>query len=63
MTAWVDDGMLHLDVRDDGVGGARPDGSGLLGLQDRVAALGGRLHVESEPGNGTRVTATLPVRR
>jgi signal transduction histidine kinase len=61
VTAWVDDSVLHLAVQDDGVGGARPDGSGLLGLQDRVTALGGRLHVESAPGDGTRVTATLPV--
>ncbi|MCW2986496.1 MAG: hypothetical protein JWR63_4066, partial [Conexibacter sp.] len=59
--AWVDDGLLHLDVRDDGVGGARPDGTGLLGLHDRVAALGGRLEVESPAGGGTRVAATLPL--
>ena len=59
--AWVQDGELHLDIRDDGVGGARPDGSGLLGLDDRVAALGGRLHVESPPGEGTRIAATLPL--
>jgi signal transduction histidine kinase len=59
--AWVHDGVLHLDVRDDGVGGARPDGTGLLGLNDRVAALGGRLRVESPPGRGTRLTATLPL--
>ena len=60
---WVDDGVLHVDVRDDGVGGARPgaDGSGLVGLQDRVAALGGRLRIESPPGSGTRLAATLPL--
>jgi signal transduction histidine kinase len=63
VTAWVDDSVLHLDVRDDGVGGARPDGGGLLGLQDRVAALGGRLRIESAPGNGTRVAARLPLQR
>jgi signal transduction histidine kinase len=57
----VEDGVLHLDVRDDGVGGARPDGTGLLGLTDRVAALGGRLRVESPPGRGTRIVATLPL--
>jgi signal transduction histidine kinase len=45
------------------VPGARSDGTGLLGLQDRVAALGGRLRIESAPGNGTRVAATLPLRR
>ena len=58
---WVDDGVLHVDVRDDGAGGARPDGSGLLGLHDRLTALGGDLRVESPPGRGTRVVATLPV--
>jgi signal transduction histidine kinase len=61
VSAWVDDGELHLDVRDDGVGGARTDGSGLVGLQDRVAAMGGRLRIESAPGDGTRVAATLPL--
>jgi signal transduction histidine kinase len=63
VTARADDGELHLDVRDDGVGGARLDGSGLLGLHDRVDALGGELRVESPPGNGTRIAATLPLRR
>ena len=60
--AWVDDSVLHVAVRDDGVGGARPDGNGLLGLDDRLAALGGELHIESAPGQGTRVDATLPLR-
>ena len=59
--AWVHDSTLHVDVRDDGVGGARPDGSGLLGLHDRVSALGGRLDVESPPGRGTHISATLPL--
>jgi signal transduction histidine kinase len=59
--AWVEDSVLHLDVRDDGVGGARPDGTGLLGLNDRLAAVGGRLRVESPPGGGTRIAATLPL--
>jgi signal transduction histidine kinase len=59
--AWVEEGLFHLDVRDDGVGGARPDGTGLLGLNDRIAALGGRLRVQSPPGQGTRITATLPL--
>jgi signal transduction histidine kinase/CHASE3 domain sensor protein len=61
VTAWVQDNALHVDVRDDGVGGARPDGTGLLGLNDRVAALGGHLRVESAPGAGTLVAATLPL--
>jgi len=53
---------LLLEVRDDGVGGAdHTAGSGLLGLQDRVAALGGRLHIESVPGEGTAVRADVPL--
>jgi signal transduction histidine kinase len=49
-------------VRDDGVGGAEPvPGSGLVGLADRVEALGGRLHIESPPGHGTQLTAEIPV--
>jgi signal transduction histidine kinase len=58
---WLDDSVLHLDVRDDGVGGARADGSGLVGLNDRIDALGGRLRIESPPGGGTRIAATLPL--
>jgi signal transduction histidine kinase len=53
---------LLVAVTDDGVGGAdTAGGSGLLGLGDRVAALGGRLHVESPPGQGTSVRADVPV--
>jgi signal transduction histidine kinase len=59
--AWVQDGVLHIEVRDDGVGGARRDGHGLVGLDDRVAALGGRLEVDSPPGGGTRIAASLPL--
>ncbi len=52
---------LIVEVRDDGVGGADASrGSGLRGLGDRVAALDGRLTVESPPGGGTRVGATIP---
>jgi signal transduction histidine kinase len=61
ITARVEDGTLHIDVRDDGVGGARRDGSGLLGLADRLAVLDGRLDVESPPGGGTLVAATIPL--
>jgi hypothetical protein len=39
VTAWVEQGMLAVHVRDDGVGGARPDGSSLVGLADRLAAF------------------------
>jgi PAS domain S-box-containing protein len=59
--AFVEDGMLHVEVRDDGIGGADPSGHGLVGLQDRVAALGGRLQVESPTSGGTLLTATLPL--
>jgi len=57
----AEDATLRVEVRDDGVGGARLDGGGLGGLADRVAALGGRLHVESPPGGGTRVAADIPI--
>jgi PAS domain S-box-containing protein len=54
--------QLVLTIRDDGVGGADPThGSGLIGLSDRVAALGGALAVRSEPGSGTVLTAEIPV--
>ena len=53
--------MLHVEVRDDGVGGADPDGHGLIGLRDRATALGGQLNIESPPGGGTLVVATLPL--
>ncbi|MGZ4209071.1 MAG: sensor histidine kinase [Actinomycetota bacterium] len=60
IAAEVHDGSLCLDVSDDGVGGASSDGSGLRGLRDRVAALGGTLEIESPRGGGTRVRAELP---
>jgi signal transduction histidine kinase len=54
-------GSLVLSVRDDGRGGALPAaGSGLAGMSDRVAALGGTLSVDSPSGRGTVVTAELP---
>jgi PAS domain S-box-containing protein len=60
----AEDGVVTVEVADDGVGGARADaGTGLRGLADRVAALDGALRVESPPGQGTRVVAELPVRR
>jgi signal transduction histidine kinase len=62
ITVGVDDRSLSLTIRDDGVGGADPSrGSGLIGLHDRVAALGGALMVHSEPGAGTVLTAQIPV--
>ena len=62
VAASVDDGTLHLEIRDDGTGGADPNGTGLVGMDDRVTALGGRLNIESPPGGGTRVAATVPLR-
>jgi len=59
--AAVDDGLVALEVRDNGVGGADPGGRGLVGIADRVDALGGRLRIESAPGAGTRVSARLPL--
>jgi signal transduction histidine kinase len=54
------DGRLDIEVSDDGIGGADVTrGTGLLGLRDRVEALGGHLHVDSPPGGGTRLHATL----
>jgi signal transduction histidine kinase len=54
-------GFATVIVRDDGIGGAEPvPGSGLVGLADRVEALGGRLHIESPPGRGTQLTAEIP---
>jgi signal transduction histidine kinase len=56
-------GFATVVVRDDGIGGAEPvRGSGLVGLADRVEALGGRLHIESPPGHGTELTAEIPCR-
>jgi signal transduction histidine kinase len=58
----ADAGMLHVRVRDDGRGGADlTGGTGLIGLTDRVEALGGRLTLHSPPGAGTTVQVTLPV--
>jgi signal transduction histidine kinase len=61
VSLYVEDGTLYLSVRDDGVGGADPSrGSGLIGLKDRVEALGGTIEIDSPPGAGTRVSAAIP---
>jgi PAS domain S-box-containing protein len=61
VTARIEQDTLTVQVRDDGVGGARPEGSGLQGLGDRLAALDGRLQVKSPPDGGTLVAAAIPI--
>ena len=59
----VNDNVLRLLVRDDGVGGADASrGSGLIGLADRVEAVGGSMAITSPPGRGTTLRATIPLR-
>jgi signal transduction histidine kinase len=54
-------GVVRVEIADDGVGGADPSrGSGLSGLADRVAALDGTITVDSPPGAGTRVRVEIP---
>jgi signal transduction histidine kinase len=58
----ADRGVLCVEVRDDGRGGADPaEGSGLLGLRDRVEAIGGTMRLTSPPGAGTSLRVELPL--
>jgi len=60
--ASVDDARLRMTIRDDGDGGADPgSGSGLIGLIDRVEAIGGRIDLSSPPGEGTTLDVTIPL--
>jgi signal transduction histidine kinase len=59
--AGIDAGVLRLEVQNDGIGGAQPEGSGLLGLKDRLAVLDGRLVVENGAHGGTLVAAEIPL--
>jgi signal transduction histidine kinase len=60
--AGFSDDTLRLCVRDDGIGGADPlQGTGLVGLKDRIDALGGTFTLHSPPGAGTTVCCELPV--
>jgi signal transduction histidine kinase len=60
--AQCDGSTLRVEVGDDGVGGADDSrGTGIRGLQDRVAAIGGRLTIESPVGQGTLVVAEIPI--
>jgi signal transduction histidine kinase len=61
VVAEVEDSTFHVQVRDDGVGGARSDGRGLLGLADRVAVLDGKLTVESPAEGGSVVSLAVPI--
>jgi len=63
--AWVTiaerDGRLLVEIRDDGIGGAVRGGRGLLGIEDRLAALDGRLRVDSPLAGGTVIAASIPL--
>ncbi|MGW1213187.1 PAS domain S-box protein [Streptomyces sp. NPDC002499] len=62
VAAKIHDDVLELTIRDDGVGGAEPGrGSGLIGLVDRVEAIGGTLDVAGPPGKGTTMDVRLPL--
>jgi signal transduction histidine kinase/ketosteroid isomerase-like protein len=61
VTARIEDDTLAVHVRDDGIGGARRGGGGLVGLADRLAALDGELRVESRADGGTLVAAAIPL--
>jgi signal transduction histidine kinase len=66
--AWVRvevaDGRCDVEVRDDGIGGARPtsDSSGLVGLRDRIGAVGGTMEIRSPLSAGTILRAAVPIR-
>jgi two-component system NarL family sensor kinase len=62
-------GLLRLAVRDDGVGfdvgaaaRATPGGLGLVGIRERMVALGGRFEIRSRPGQGAELLAAIPLR-
>ena len=60
--AYVEGDDLELVVRDNGVGGASLDkGTGMLGVADRVDAVGGSLEVDSPPGAGTTLSVRIPL--
>ena len=58
----AEDAMVKLSVRDDGVGGAHPEqGSGLIGLRDRIEALSGKIDIASPEGKGTTLLVKIPL--
>jgi signal transduction histidine kinase len=61
VAVFQDNGSLEVEVNDDGVGGAEMErGTGLRGLAARLESIDGRLDVESRPGHGTAVRASIP---
>ena len=57
----ADDATVQLSIRDDGAGGADPSrGSGLVGLRDRIEALGGTIEIGSPAGSGTSLVVRIP---
>jgi signal transduction histidine kinase len=60
VAAHLDGDVLRVEVRDDGVGGSDPEGTGLLRLRDRLAAIDGELRVATPAHGGTQVAATIP---
>jgi len=61
LVADCENGTVRLAVTDDGIGGADPArGSGLIGLSDRIGAIGGKLAIDSPAGRGTSIVAELP---
>src|SRR5262249_39370781 len=62
VTGGISDGLLGVEIADDGAGGAdEGKGTGLRGLADRVEALGGTFRVSGPPGKGTVVAAEIPL--
>jgi signal transduction histidine kinase len=60
------DSHLTFEITDDGIGfdpSAKAYGTGMQGMADRLAALGGELRVTSAPGNGTRIEGRMPIGR
>jgi signal transduction histidine kinase len=59
-----EDGVLLFEVTDDGPGfdpRSRPAGAGLANMADRLGAIGGRVRIESAPGEGTRIAGAIPL--
>jgi signal transduction histidine kinase len=62
----ADNGVLRIEVRDDGAGfdaATAAPGAGLVNMRDRLAAVDGELVTLSSPGKGTRLIVTIPIRR